>query len=260
MVRRRCAGGRQVALARWSRPTRGWVLGCRPNSAGTCWRSSGAGPARRRPAHPTLLPEFAPAPGSRAVSDQPRAPRLPMARAPRSRASQSWPDLPGRCAASERSLVAGRCARRHRARAIGGGVGLALGSGTVIAAWSIPVREAFSTERCDTRRPLLARPRLPFHPDTKRFVSPSLRALGAAGRGRRLADKPGCRARRRPHEEGARRRPECLKSMERVKGIEPSTRSLGSFCSTTELHPPSEALCSARHAHGQAPRAARPTG
>jgi hypothetical protein len=25
--------------------------------------------------------------------------------------------------------------------------------------------------------------------------------------------------------------------MERVKGIEPSTRSLGSYCSTTELHP-----------------------
>jgi hypothetical protein len=28
--------------------------------------------------------------------------------------------------------------------------------------------------------------------------------------------------------------------MERVKGIGPSTRSLGSYCSTTELHPPAE--------------------
>ena len=26
-------------------------------------------------------------------------------------------------------------------------------------------------------------------------------------------------------------------ALERVKGIEPSTRSLGSYCSTTELHP-----------------------
>ena len=30
--------------------------------------------------------------------------------------------------------------------------------------------------------------------------------------------------------------------LERVKGIEPSTRSLGSYCSTTELHPPTEGL------------------
>lgn len=29
-----------------------------------------------------------------------------------------------------------------------------------------------------------------------------------------------------------------LKKLERVKGIGPSTRSLGSYCSTTELHPP----------------------
>ena len=28
-----------------------------------------------------------------------------------------------------------------------------------------------------------------------------------------------------------------LKNLERVEGIEPSTRSLGSYCSTTELHP-----------------------
>lgn len=28
-----------------------------------------------------------------------------------------------------------------------------------------------------------------------------------------------------------------LKGLERVKGIGPSTRSLGSYCSTTELHP-----------------------
>src|SRR4030095_8482588 len=28
-----------------------------------------------------------------------------------------------------------------------------------------------------------------------------------------------------------------LERLERVKGIEPSTRSLGSYCSTTELHP-----------------------
>ena len=27
------------------------------------------------------------------------------------------------------------------------------------------------------------------------------------------------------------------RDLERVKGIEPSTRSLGSYCSTTELHP-----------------------
>ena len=31
--------------------------------------------------------------------------------------------------------------------------------------------------------------------------------------------------------------PKSLRRLERVKGIEPSTRSLGSFCSTTELHP-----------------------
>jgi hypothetical protein len=29
-----------------------------------------------------------------------------------------------------------------------------------------------------------------------------------------------------------------LVKLERVEGIEPSTRSLGSYCSTTELHPP----------------------
>ena len=28
-----------------------------------------------------------------------------------------------------------------------------------------------------------------------------------------------------------------IEELERVKGIEPSTRSLGSYCSTTELHP-----------------------
>jgi hypothetical protein len=31
--------------------------------------------------------------------------------------------------------------------------------------------------------------------------------------------------------------PNPLRELERVKGIEPSTRSLGSYCSTTELHP-----------------------
>src|SRR4029079_15517070 len=33
-----------------------------------------------------------------------------------------------------------------------------------------------------------------------------------------------------------------LKMLERVKGIGPSTRSLGSYCSTTELHPRQELL------------------
>ena len=32
-------------------------------------------------------------------------------------------------------------------------------------------------------------------------------------------------------------RPALAGGLERVKGIEPSTRSLGSYCSTTELHP-----------------------
>jgi hypothetical protein len=36
---------------------------------------------------------------------------------------------------------------------------------------------------------------------------------------------------------GSRRAKLSPRGLERVKGIEPSTRSLGSFCSTTELHP-----------------------
>ncbi len=38
--------------------------------------------------------------------------------------------------------------------------------------------------------------------------------------------------------------------LERVKGIEPSTRSLGSYCSTTELHPPTEGLGLSIQMHG----------
>ena len=38
--------------------------------------------------------------------------------------------------------------------------------------------------------------------------------------------------------------------LERVKGIEPSTRSLGSYCSTTELHPPAEGLGLSIQMHG----------
>ena len=33
------------------------------------------------------------------------------------------------------------------------------------------------------------------------------------------------------------RGPKSLKELERAMGIEPTTRSLGSYCSTTELHP-----------------------
>ena len=35
-----------------------------------------------------------------------------------------------------------------------------------------------------------------------------------------------------------------------MKGIEPSTRSLGSYCSTTELHPPTEGLGLSIQMHG----------
>jgi transcriptional regulator with XRE-family HTH domain len=37
---------------------------------------------------------------------------------------------------------------------------------------------------------------------------------------------------------GLGQRPHAERKLERVKGIGPSTRSLGSYCSTTELHPP----------------------
>jgi hypothetical protein len=43
--------------------------------------------------------------------------------------------------------------------------------------------------------------------------------------------------RHRPDPAAADLRPNPLKTLERATGIEPATRSLGSYCSTTELHP-----------------------
>ena len=42
-------------------------------------------------------------------------------------------------------------------------------------------------------------------------------------------------------------------ALERVKGIEPSTRSLGSYCSTTELHPLSKEQSDLLRTNLQAP-------
>jgi hypothetical protein len=48
--------------------------------------------------------------------------------------------------------------------------------------------------------------------------------------------------RHRPDPAAADLRPNPLKTLERATGIEPATRSLGSYCSTTELHPRQELL------------------